>query len=39
MALTATIRKAELQISDMDRGYYATHNLTWPSTRPRPTND
>ncbi len=28
MALTATVRKAELQISDMDRGYYATHNLT-----------
>ena len=28
MALTATIRKAELQISDMDRGYYATHHLT-----------
>jgi uncharacterized protein YaeQ len=28
MALTATIRKAELQISDMDRGYYATHSLT-----------
>lgn len=28
MALTATIRKAELQISDMDRDYYATHNLT-----------
>jgi len=28
MALTATIRKAQLQISDMDRGYYATHNLT-----------
>lgn len=28
MALTATIRKAELQISDLDRGYYATHNLT-----------
>jgi len=28
MALTATIRKAELQISDMDRGYYATHALT-----------
>lgn len=28
MALTATIRKAELQISDMDRGYYATHTLT-----------
>ena len=28
MALTATIPKAELQISDMDRGYYATHNLT-----------
>lgn len=28
MALTATIRKAELQISDLDRGYYATHHLT-----------
>ncbi len=28
MALTATIRKAELQISDIDRGYYATHALT-----------
>ncbi len=28
MALTATIRKAELQISDMDRGYYASHTLT-----------
>ncbi len=28
MALTATIRKAELQISDMDRGYYAHHALT-----------
>jgi len=28
MALTATLRKAELQISDMDRGYYAAHSLT-----------
>ncbi|THF58085.1 YaeQ family protein [Pseudothauera rhizosphaerae] len=28
MALKATIYKAELQIADMDRGYYATHNLT-----------
>lgn len=28
MALTATIRKAELQISDMDRGYYTGHTLT-----------
>lgn len=28
MALTATIYKAELQISDMDRHYYATHALT-----------
>lgn len=28
MALTATIRKADLQISDMDRGYYAAHALT-----------
>ncbi len=39
MALTATIRKAELQISDMDRGYYATHNPEpWPSIRPKPTS-
>lgn len=28
MALKATIYKAELQISDMDRQYYATHVLT-----------
>ncbi|MCW3480818.1 YaeQ family protein [Neisseriaceae bacterium JH1-16] len=28
MALKATIYKAELSISDMDRGYYASHNLT-----------
>jgi uncharacterized protein YaeQ len=28
MALTATIHKAELSISDMDRHYYATHPLT-----------
>ena len=28
MAPKATIYKAELQISDMDRGYYATHALT-----------
>jgi len=28
MALTATVRKADLQISDIDRGYYASHNLT-----------
>jgi uncharacterized protein YaeQ len=28
MALTATIFKAELQISDMDRNYYAEHLLT-----------
>lgn len=28
MALNATIYKAELQISDMDRSYYATHVLT-----------
>ena len=28
MALNATIHKAELQISDMDRHYYATHALT-----------
>lgn len=28
MALTATIHKAELTVSDLDRDYYATHNLT-----------
>ena len=28
MALKATVIKAELQVSDMDRHYYATHNLT-----------
>ena len=28
MALTATVFKAELQIADMDRGYYADHALT-----------
>ena len=28
MALGATIYKASLDISDIDRGYYATHALT-----------
>lgn len=28
MALKATIYKADIDISDMDRGYYASHNLT-----------
>jgi len=28
MALTATIFKADLQVSDLDRGYYANHPLT-----------
>lgn len=28
MALKSTIFKADLQISDMDRGYYANHSLT-----------
>lgn len=28
MALKATIFKAEVQVSDMDRGYYASHSLT-----------
>lgn len=28
MALSATIYKADLSVSDMDRGYYAAHNLT-----------
>ena len=28
MATKATVYKAELEISDIDRGYYATHHLT-----------
>ncbi len=28
MALKATVQKVSLEISDMDRGYYATHALT-----------
>ncbi len=28
MALKATVQKVELQVSDMDRHYYALHNLT-----------
>ncbi len=28
MALNSTVVKAELQVSDMDRNYYATHNFT-----------
>ena len=28
MALKATIFKAELDVSDIDRGYYQTHSLT-----------
>src|SRR3546814_14655631 len=28
MARNSTVVKAELQVSDMDRHYYATHNLT-----------
>lgn len=28
MALTATVFKVDLQIADMDRGYYADHSLT-----------
>lgn len=38
MALSSTIHKAELSISDMDRHYYATHDLTLarhPSETPR----
>lgn len=29
MALTATVRKVVLNISDIDRGYYAEHHLTY----------
>ena len=28
MAPKATVAKAELQVTDMDRHYYASHNLT-----------
>ncbi|HQT25435.1 MAG TPA: YaeQ family protein, partial [Burkholderiales bacterium] len=28
MALGATVYKAGLQVSDMDRGYYGSHSLT-----------
>jgi len=28
MALKATVYKAELQVADLDRGYYADHTLT-----------
>ena len=28
MAANSTVVKAELQVSDMDRHYYATHTLT-----------
>ena len=28
MALKATVHKVELSVSDMDRGYYASHSLT-----------
>ena len=28
MAIKSTIFKAELSVSDIDRGYYATHELT-----------
>ena len=28
MATKSTVYKAELEISDIDRGYYATHSLT-----------
>jgi uncharacterized protein YaeQ len=38
MALKATIYKAELQISDMDRHYYASHALTL-AQHPSETNE
>ncbi len=38
MAPKATIYKAELQVSDMDRGYYATHALTL-AQHPSETNE
>ncbi len=38
MAPKATIYKAEVQVSDMDRGYYATHALTL-AQHPSETNE
>ncbi len=38
MALKATIHKIELQISDLDRHYYATHSLT-VARHPSETNE
>lgn len=38
MAIKATIFKAELSIADMDRGYYATHQLTL-ARHPSETDD
>ena len=38
MALKATIHKAQLQISDMDRHVYGEHNLTSRSTLRKPTS-
>ena len=36
MALKATIFKADLQIADMDRGYYGGHALTLAPCAPAP---
>lgn len=38
MALKATIFKADLQIADMDRNYYADHSLTLARHPPRRTS-
>jgi uncharacterized protein YaeQ len=37
VALKSTIFKAELTVSDLDRGHFATHALTI-ARPPRPTN-
>ena len=38
MAANATVFRAELQVSDMDRHYYATHALTL-ARHPSETNE
>ena len=38
MAIKSTIFKANLQIADIDHGYYADHALRWPATPARPTS-
>jgi hypothetical protein len=38
MALKATIFKAQISLSDMDRNLYQDFSSPWPVTPPRPTS-